>query len=110
VGDANPIPRDRPEISLAYALAAQFLGMRWIYLEAGSGAKETVPLETITMIRKNTSLGIIVGGGIRSGKVAAEKFKAGADIVVVGTAIEEVGDVEEWIREFRSEVNGVTKT
>ena len=110
VGDANPIPRDRPEISLAYALAAQFLGMRWIYLEAGSGAKETVPPETIAIIRKNTSLGIIVGGGIRSGKVAAEKFKAGANIVVVGTAIEEVGDVEEWIREFRSEVDGVTKT
>ncbi len=110
VGDANPIPRDRPEIGLAYALAAQFLGMRWIYLEAGSGAEETIPLKTITIIRKNTNLGIIVGGGIKSGKIAAEKFKAGANIVVVGTAIEEVGDVEEWIREFRSEINSAAKT
>ena len=110
VGEANPIPRERPELALTYALAAQYLGMRWVYLEAGSGAKETVPNETIHLIRKNTKLRIIVGGGIRTGRTAAEKFKAGAQIVVIGTAIEKTIEIEAWIKAFKEDINTIVKT
>ncbi len=93
VGWVNPIPRKKPELALAYALAAELLGMRWIYLEAGSGAEEPIPAEIIGAVRSKTNLGIIVGGGIRSPYQVEKIVKAGADIVVIGTHIEEGGDI-----------------
>ncbi|MGB9630434.1 MAG: geranylgeranylglyceryl/heptaprenylglyceryl phosphate synthase [Candidatus Methanodesulfokora sp.] len=94
VGWVNPIPRKKPEIALAYSAAAELLGMRWVYLEAGSGAEEPVPVEAVKMVSENTRLGIIVGGGIRSPELAAERAKAGADIIVVGTYLEEGEDIK----------------
>lgn len=102
VGAANPIPRDKPEVALAYALAAEMLGMRWIYLEAGSGAEAPVPTEMIRLVRERTKLGIIVGGGIRSPELARERALAGANVLVVGTHFEEGGDLVSKIREMRS--------
>ncbi|MEM3371485.1 MAG: geranylgeranylglyceryl/heptaprenylglyceryl phosphate synthase [Candidatus Korarchaeum sp.] len=102
VGSANPIPRDKPEIALAYALAAEMLGMRWVYLEAGSGAEAPVPPEMVRLVRERTELGIIVGGGIRSPELARERALAGANIIVVGTHFEEGGDLIVKIREMRS--------
>lgn len=101
VGSVNPIPRDKPEIALAYALAAEMLGMRWVYLEAGSGAELPVPVETVRIIRERTGLGIIVGGGLRSPELIGERARAGANVIVVGTHIEEGGDVVSKIREMR---------
>ncbi len=98
VGWVNPIPRKKPELALAYALAAELLGMRWIYLEAGSGSEEPVPAEMITSIRSKTDLGIIVGGGLRSPQQVERVVRAGADIVVVGTHIEEGGNITEKVR------------
>ncbi|WP_297474982.1 geranylgeranylglyceryl/heptaprenylglyceryl phosphate synthase [Thermococcus sp.] len=94
VGDAKPIPRHKPKIAAAYALAGQYLGMRLVYLEAGSGAEKPVPREMISIVRKVIDVPLIVGGGIRTGEQAREIVKAGADIVVTGTAVEKAGSLE----------------
>jgi len=92
IGRANWIPYDRPEIAAIFALAAQCLGMRFVYLEAGSGAKEPVPVSMVSTVRDTIDCNLLVGGGIRNGKVAMELAKAGADIIVTGTLTEENQD------------------
>ena len=84
-----PIPMDKPDISTAHALAAQYLGKKLIYLEAGSGAKQAVPNELIKEVVEHVDIPLIVGGGIRKPEVAREKVEAGASFVVTGTIIEE---------------------
>lgn len=90
-GDAKPIPRDKPEFAVGYALAARYFGMKFIYLEAGSGALHPVPGEMISAVKKAAGNGmvVIVGGGIRSAETAREKVQAGADIIVSGTIAEQ---------------------
>lgn len=88
-----PIPLDRPDIAVAHALAGQYLGMKLIYLEAGSGAKYPVPVETIKQVASETNVSLIVGGGIRTPKAAAERVKAGASFIVAGTAIEKTSEL-----------------
>lgn len=102
VGDARLIPRNKPEIAAGYALAAQYLGMKLVYLEAGSGAEKRVPEEMISMVKSAIDIPLIVGGGIRTGKDASAVVKAGADIVVTGTVVERTNDVEKKIREIVS--------
>jgi len=84
----KPIPRDKPEIAMVHALAAQQLGMKAVYLEAGSGASNPVPDAMIAAVRERVSLPILVGGGIRDPQTARQKLEAGADMVVIGTVIE----------------------
>lgn len=83
-------PIERNDINLAYktAKAGEYLGNKLMYLEAGSGALEKVPLEMIRKISKNLRIPIIVGGGIRSKEAVEEVYQAGADMVVIGTAFE----------------------
>ena len=100
VGDAKLIPRSKPDIAVAYAMAAEFLGMKLFYLEAGSGANQHIPQEMIAKIKKFTDLIVIVGGGIRDGATAAEIAKAGADIIVTGTVVEHSSKVEDKIKEL----------
>ncbi len=88
VGSARGIPFDKPNIAAAYALAAQFLGMRFVYLEAGSGAKTSVKPEMVKTVRKSFNGFLIVGGGIRDAKTAKNIVNAGADAVVIGTFLE----------------------
>ncbi|MFM7797217.1 MAG: geranylgeranylglyceryl/heptaprenylglyceryl phosphate synthase [Candidatus Nitrosotenuis sp.] len=92
VGAAKGIPFDKPNIAAAYCLAAQFLGMRFVYLEAGSGAKESIRPEMVATVRKLFNGFLIVGGGIRDAKTAAELVKAGADALVIGTMLEKEKD------------------
>ena len=87
-----PLPRDKPDIAKAHALAAQYLGMKLLYLDAGSGAKQTVPNEIIQAIDAYVSVPQLVGGGIRNPAVAREKVQAGAKFVVVGNAFEAGAD------------------
>jgi phosphoglycerol geranylgeranyltransferase len=94
VGSARGIPFDKPNIAAAYALAAQFLGMRFVYLEAGSGAKTNVKPEMIKTVRKSFDGFLIVGGGIRDAKTAKNIVKAGADAVVIGTFLEKGGNIK----------------
>lgn len=84
----TPIPRNKPDIAVAHALAAKYLGFKFIYLEAGSGAENSVPLELIQAVAKTVDLPLIVGGGIVSPETARKKVDAGASFVVTGTIIE----------------------
>jgi phosphoglycerol geranylgeranyltransferase len=92
VGRADPIPRSEPETAVGYALAAQMLGMKLVYLEAGSGAPEPVPASMIRAVRKTLEIPLIVGGGIRTADAAGTVARAGADIVVTGTIVERAKD------------------
>ncbi|MBU2559932.1 geranylgeranylglyceryl/heptaprenylglyceryl phosphate synthase [archaeon] len=100
VGEAELIPRDKPEVAAGYALAAQYLGMRLIYLEAGSGADRHVPAEMISAVKEAIDVLLIVGGGIMTGEDAKAVRRAGADIIVTGTLVEQVKDVEGKIKEI----------
>jgi phosphoglycerol geranylgeranyltransferase len=104
IGYARPIPYNRPEIAVMYALAGNYLGMRYIYLEAGSGAKEPVPPEIIHAVKKVVKGKVIVGGGIRTVNQAINAVKAGADIIVTGTLIEEGNGkrIKEIIKSIRN--------
>jgi putative glycerol-1-phosphate prenyltransferase len=89
ISDTKPIPRKKPDIAMAHALAAEYMGMKLVYLDGGSGAKEAVPPEMIRACYEYITLPIIVGGGIRSGEAAHAAVSAGASFVVVGNALEE---------------------
>jgi phosphoglycerol geranylgeranyltransferase len=88
VGNANPIPYGKPELAAIYALAAEYLGMRFVYLEAGSGAKKMVSPAMVSAVRKTSKMRIVAGGGIRAPSDAKALVKAGADIIVTGTIAE----------------------
>jgi len=107
VGDAKLIPRSKPDIAVAYAIAAEFMGMKLFYLEAGSGASQQIPPEMIAKIKKFTDLIVIVGGGIRNGTTAAEVAKAGADIIVTGTVVENSSKVEDKIKELVTGIRSI---
>ncbi len=94
VGRADPIPRSRPQTAVEYALAAQMLGMKLVYLEAGSGAPTPVPGPMIRAVRQAIEIPLIVGGGIRTAEAAGDVARAGADIVVTGTIVERAKDGE----------------
>lgn len=83
-----PIPRDKPEIACAHALAGQYLGMKLIYLEAGSGAMYPVPTDMVTRVSEYIDIPVIVGGGITDTDYARELAKAGASMVIVGNSLE----------------------
>ena len=105
VGDARLIPRKKPELAAAYALAAKFMGMRLVYLEAGSGADAPVPAAMVSLVKR--LLGevlLIVGGGIRNGVAAAELTRAGADLIVTGTAVEKSQDVKDFVSQITSAI------
>lgn len=89
ISQTLPLPADKPALAVATALAGRFLGMRWLYLDAGSGARQPVSFEMIRAVKEATRLPLLVGGGIRQPEQAALAARAGADIVVVGTAVEE---------------------
>ena len=104
VGSARGIPFEKPKIAAAYALAAQFLGMRFVYLEAGSGSTSSVKPEMVRTVRKVFDGFLIVGGGIRNPETAKIIIDAGADAIVIGTLIEKDGKtniLEEIIKTIR---------
>lgn len=107
VGDAKMIPRNKPELAAAYALAGKYFGMRMVYLEAGSGANEPVPLKMVATVKR--ALGdalLILGGGIRSGEAARDLVQAGADLIVTGTGVERSENVVAFVREITSAIKG----
>lgn len=94
LSDTKPLPREKPEIAMAHALAAEYLGMKLIYLEAGSGARCSVPENMISAIKSYSTLPMIVGGGIRTPEDAAAKVKAGASFIVTGNVLEQKKDLQ----------------
>ena len=89
IGEVDLIKRNDIGTAIGYALSAQYLGMDFFYLEAGSGAKEPVPDKMIKEVKKNIDIPLIVGGGIRDFNTAKNIVLAGADIIVTGTTLEE---------------------
>jgi phosphoglycerol geranylgeranyltransferase len=104
VGRARAIPFHKPNIAVMYSLAAQYMGMRFVYLEAGSGATQNVPPEMVSAVKRHYGGTLIVGGGIKTPETAGAIAKAGADIVVVGTMIEKDGD---WQQKLSSMIKSM---
>ena len=104
ISNTRPIPRQKVKIVMAHALAAEYLGMNFVYLEAGSGAKESVPDEMIEAVRNYIDIPLIVGGGIKTPEEAKAKVNAGASVVVVGNMLEK-SDESQIIREFAEAIH-----
>ncbi|MHB9029134.1 MAG: phosphoglycerol geranylgeranyltransferase [Candidatus Latescibacterota bacterium] len=101
MSNTRPLPADKPEIALAHAMAAEILGMKFVYLEAGSGAERPAPDSMIRAVSAGVRIPVIVGGGIRNPDAAAQKVEAGASFVVVGNHLEGEGkdrDLEAFVR------------
>ena len=102
VGNVRGIPFDKPKIAAAYSLSAQFLGMRFVYLEAGSGAKQNITPEMVKTVRSVFKGFLIVGGGIKDAKTAKALVKAGADGLVIGTLLEQTGGLKKFTEIIKS--------
>jgi putative glycerol-1-phosphate prenyltransferase len=89
ISNTMPIPADKPDIAVATAIAGELLGMKLIYLEAGSGAKKTINSKIIRQIKKNIKIPLIVGGGIKTTDDLQKYAKSGADIIVIGSIFEQ---------------------
>ncbi len=92
MSNSTPIPRDKNDIAIAHILAAQYLGMKIVFMDAGSGAKMSIPVNMIDAVKKNMDIPLIVGGGIKTPDDARKKVNAGADFVVIGHAFEKNPD------------------
>lgn len=106
MSNTTPIPADKPPIAAATALAGELLGLKVIYMDAGSGAQNPVSPHIIQAVRHEVSLPVIVGGGIRTPERAALALESGADVVVVGNGLEK--DIN-WLPELSAAVRGVGK-
>jgi len=88
ISNTIPIPSDKPEIAALTAKAGEMIGMKMVYLDAGSGAKNSIPKQLIHSVKNMITVPLIVGGGIKTAKEAQEKLEAGADLIVVGNVLE----------------------
>ena len=105
MSSTKPIPRDKPAIAAAHAMAAELLGMKIVYLEAGSGALYPVSDTMVEVVSGSVSIPVIVGGGIKTPEDAASKVKKGASFIVTGNVIENSNP--EIIKEFADAVHSV---
>ena len=105
VGKAIPVPYSKPELAAAHALAGQYLGMHFIYLEGGSGAKDPVPPEMIRIVKHYIDVPLIVGGGIKTKAQALAAASAGADVIVTGNVIE-TSDAKQRVSEIIEGIKG----
>jgi len=105
ISNTRAIPANKAKLTMAHAIASELMGMRWVYLEAGSGAENPVPLDHIIMTRKATNLNIIAGGGIITPQDARDRVKAGAHVIVTGTIWEKNPDAD-LMREFANAIHG----
>jgi phosphoglycerol geranylgeranyltransferase len=106
VGKAISVPYSKPELAAAHALAGQYLGMRFIYLEGGSGAANPVPGEMISVVKHLVDVPLIVGGGIKTKEQAIAAASAGADIIVTGN-VTETTDAQQRISEIVTAIRGI---
>ena len=104
MSDTTPIPHDKDDIAMCTAIAGEMLGLKLIYLEAGSGALMPVSTSMISKVSQMIKIPLIVGGGIKTPEMAAEAVKAGADVIVIGTAFEKE---PEMLKKFAEAIHGV---
>ena len=108
ISNAQPIPANKPEIALCTAWAGELLGLRVLYMDAGSGARHPVPPQMIARVAGHTDAPLFVGGGLRTPALVAEAAHAGATVVVVGNALEEdPGVLEELVAAVRDSGLGI---
>jgi putative glycerol-1-phosphate prenyltransferase len=107
ISNAAPIPSDKADIALCTAMAGEMLGHKLIYMDAGSGARRPVSEALVTAVSKNIQVPVVVGGGIRDAEKAYRNCKAGADVIVVGNAIEKNATL---IKEISDAVHSVPVT
>lgn len=104
MSNTQPIPADKPAVAASTAIAGEMLGMKMIYLDAGSGALQPVPYKMINLVRKSVDVPLIVGGGIDSREKAHRALEAGADLLVIGNGIEKnpnlISEISEKVYEF----------
>ena len=104
MSDTTPIPHDKDDIAMCTAIAGEMLGLKLIYLEAGSGASIPVSTSMISKVKKMIQIPLIVGGGIKTPEMAEEAVRAGADVIVIGTAFEKEPDL---LKKFADAIHGV---
>lgn len=104
VSNTKPLPRSKPDIAMAHALAAEYLGMSCVYLDAGSGASAMVPVDMVKAVAEYVSIPVIAGGGIRNPEDAADRVEAGASFVVIGSVLEQRVDAG-LIRSFSESIH-----
>ena len=104
ISNATPIPADKADIAMCTAMAGEMLGKKLIYMDAGSGAKKAISEEMIQAVAKHIDIPLIIGGGIRDAEKAYLNCKAGADVIVVGNAIEKEAGL---IREMAAAIHSV---
>jgi putative glycerol-1-phosphate prenyltransferase len=103
----TPLPRSKPDIAVATALAAEMMGMKMLYLDAGSGARQSVPVEMISAVAETCRSPVMVGGGLKTPRDVSDRVRAGARIIIVGNAIEDRPDrnyIAELALAARSEI------
>jgi len=93
MSNSFPIPNDKKDIAACTAMAGEMLGLRTIFMDAGSGALQSIPEEMISFVKGSIEIPLIIGGGIRTAKKAHSIIEAGADIIVVGNRFEEEPDL-----------------
>lgn len=104
MSDTTPIPHDKDDIAMCTAMAGEMLGLKLIYLEAGSGAAMPVSTSMISKVSQMIKIPLIMGGGIKTPEMAAEAVRAGADVIVIGTAFEKE---PEMLKRFADAIHGV---
>jgi len=109
MSNTNPIPPDKYSVAACTAMAGEMLGLKLIYMDAGSGAKEPIPAKMIAKVKASTSVPLIIGGGINTVQKARRAYEAGADVVVIGNAIEKnpnlLIEVSEMTYDFNKSLN-----
>jgi phosphoglycerol geranylgeranyltransferase len=108
ISNATPIPADKDDIALCTAMAGEMLGKKLIYMDAGSGAKKPITEEMIAAVARNIDVPLIVGGGIRDAEKAYLNCKAGADVIVIGNAIEKDASIIEEMAAAVHQLNSVS--
>jgi len=101
MSNTRPLPIGKPEIAMAHALAAQYMGMSTVYLEAGSGAERPIPDQIVKAVSDYIDIPVIVGGGIRTPQEARAKVEAGATFIVTGNVYDDdsnIGLVKEFVQ------------
>ena len=106
MSNTQPIPNDKPSLAISTAMAGEMLGLKCIYMDAGSGAMDPVSAKIIKSVKRNIDIPLIVGGGINSKRKAQEALEAGADMIVIGNGAQknlsllaEVSDVIQYLNE-----------
>lgn len=105
ISNTLPIPYDKPGLATVTALAGQYLGLKSIYIDGGSGAMKPISIQMIKAVSQKINIPLIIGGGIRTQQDAASAWQAGADMIVVGSALEsdKRADLARQITELRAE-------